>query len=105
MSDTVQRNVEARRFELIRDGVVAGFIDYRERDDNQIWFTHTEVDAAFAGQGLATILTQGAIEDALADPDAVLVPACPYTRTWLKKHPEFEDRVDESPLPPESEHS
>lgn len=102
MTETiVQQNPEHSRFEILVDGAVAGFAEYRTRPNGQTVFTHTEVDADFAGRGLGGILARGAVEAVLADPAAVIVPACPFIRSWLHKHPEHADRVDESSLPPE----
>lgn len=49
---------------------------------------HTEVSPDYAGQGLASVLAQGAVED-IAARAFVLVPVCPYVAGWLPKHPEF----------------
>ncbi|MFS0853100.1 GNAT family N-acetyltransferase [Microbacterium sp. 179-I 3D4 NHS] len=85
MSDiTVTRNDEASRYELRTGDVVAGFAAYEQRHGS-IRFTHTEVDPAFQGQGLAGKLAGAALADAAATGDAI-VPLCPYMAKYLETH-------------------
>ncbi|MFK0255019.1 GNAT family N-acetyltransferase [Streptomyces sp. NPDC090445] len=61
-------------------------------------FHHTEVDAAFAGQGLASLLLREALADVRRSGMRV-VPVCPYMAAYLERHPEFGDLAD--PVTPE----
>jgi hypothetical protein len=81
---TVIDHAEAGRYEILRDGALAGFSDYRDRVGRRI-FVHTEVDPAFAGQGLATRLIAAALDDAVAKGLRV-VPRCPFVRAYLERH-------------------
>ncbi|MGY1551482.1 GNAT family N-acetyltransferase [Microbacterium sp. A588] len=81
---TVTRNDEASRYEIHLGGVLAGFADFRLRD-GEILFTHTEVDPAFQGKGLASILASNALADAVTS-GATIVPYCPYIASYLKKN-------------------
>ena len=81
---TVTRNDEASRYEIHSDGTLAGFAEF-DRRPGSIRFTHTEVDPAFQGQGLAGRLAEGALTDAAASDDAV-VPLCPYIAKYLTTH-------------------
>jgi hypothetical protein len=90
---TVVDNVQLSRFEIVHDGALAGFAEY-ERSDGVITFTHTEIDEAFAGKGLASILIKHALDDARAAGVAVL-PVCPFVRGYIAKHPEYLDLVSE----------
>ncbi|MGW1027156.1 GNAT family N-acetyltransferase [Streptomyces sp. NPDC002577] len=74
------------------DGKTAGLTAYRDRDDQRVFF-HTEVDDAFAGQGLASILVQQALTD-VRDSGKRIVPVCPYVAKFLKKQEEFADITD-----------
>ncbi len=56
----VIQDAAANRFELLVDGQHAGLTDYVVRDDTLI-FTHTEVDPAHQGSGLASELVRGAL--------------------------------------------
>lgn len=85
MSDiTVTRNDELSRYEIRTDGTLAGFSEY-DRRPGMIRFTHTEVDPAFQGQGLAGKLAAEALADAAASGDTI-VPLCPYIAKYLQTH-------------------
>lgn len=78
---------EAERYEVKVNGVVAGRAEY-VRGPGQISFTHTEVDPAYGGRGLAGKLAQQALDDAKASGLEVL-PFCPYFRSFIEKHPDY----------------
>ncbi|MGW5867304.1 GNAT family N-acetyltransferase [Streptomyces sp. NPDC055239] len=94
---TVRRVDSRHRYEILVDGTTAGLTAYRDRDGQRVFF-HTEVDDAFAGQGLASILVQQALTDVRAS-GLRIVPVCPYVAKFLKKHEEFADITD--PVTPE----
>ncbi len=81
---TVTRNDDASRYEIRTGDVLAGFAEY-DRKHGQIRFTHTEVDPAFQGQGLAGRLAEAALTDAAATGDPI-VPLCPYIAKYLGTH-------------------
>ncbi|GGU98786.1 N-acetyltransferase [Streptomyces litmocidini] len=94
----VVRRVDPRhRYEILVDGERAGLTAYRDRDDRRVFF-HTEVDEAYAGRGLASILVEQALADVRAS-GMRIVPVCPYVAKFLKKHEEFADITD--PVTPE----
>ncbi|ALX66246.1 GNAT family N-acetyltransferase [Microbacterium sp. XT11] len=80
----VTRNDDSSRYEIHVGDVLAGFAEF-DRRPGAIRFTHTEVDPAFQGQGLAGILAKAALTDAAATGDAI-VPLCPYIAKYLKTH-------------------
>ena len=89
----IQDNPAQLRYEVLDDdGTVAGFAAYRNRPGSRI-FVHTEVDGAYAGQGVAGRLARYAVEH-VRDAGQRLVPYCPYIAGWLKRHPEFDGVVD-----------
>ncbi|MGP4087373.1 GNAT family N-acetyltransferase [Streptomyces sp. KR55] len=94
---TVQRVDAKHRYEILVDDKTAGLTAYRDRDDQRVFY-HTEVDDAFAGQGLASILVQQALTDVRSSGKRI-VPVCPYVAKFLKKHEEFADITD--PVTPE----
>ncbi|MET9734406.1 GNAT family N-acetyltransferase [Streptomyces sp. NPDC006458] len=102
MSDTPTVTVQPvdvrHRYEIHVDGVRAGLTAYRDRDRQRVFF-HTEVDDAFAGQGLAGRLVEEALTDVRARGMRV-VPVCPYVAKFLKQHHEFDDITD--PVTPEA---
>ncbi len=84
---------DAHRFELRSGDAVLGFIDYRLAD-GVITLVHTEVDPAHTGQGHAATLARGALDDARSRGLAV-VPSCPFVASYIGKHPEYADLVDQ----------
>lgn len=95
MTTTVRDNPEASRFEIHVDDALAGFADYR-LSPGRIAFTHTEVDDAFAGQGLARQLVDEALTD-VRRRDLAVLPFCPYVRRVIARNPEqYLDLVPES---------
>jgi predicted GNAT family acetyltransferase len=90
---TVVDNVQLQRYEVVHDGALAGFAEYR-RSTGSILFTHTEIDDAFTGKGLASTLIKHALNDARGAGVAVL-PQCPFVKGYIEKHPEYLDLVPE----------
>ena len=95
MDVAVRNSPDRQRYEALADGAVAGFAEYRGADD-LIVFTHTEVDPAHEGQGVGSALVRGALDDARARHLAVL-PLCPFVRSWIEHHPDYEDLVYRRP--------
>jgi uncharacterized protein len=89
MSDTprttVERNDARKRYEVMVDGEVGGFLMYRPSTDGRVILPHTEVDPAYKGQGLGSILAAGALAD-LARRGDVVVPTCPFVAHYLTDH-------------------
>ena len=91
MADTeVRDNPNQSRYEITVDGALAGFAAYRRRE-GRIVFTHTEVDDAYAGQGLGGRLARGALDDVRAAGDIEVVALCPFIAAWIDKHPDYQD--------------
>lgn len=74
------------------DGSPAGRAEYLLRDGQKV-FVHTEVDESHSGLGLASRLVRFALDDVRASGE-LLVPICPFVRTYIRRHPEYEDLVD-----------
>src|SRR5215470_11559246 len=87
----VVRNDEESRYEAWSGDTLAGVAVYRERANRMI-FTHTEVEAAFEGKGIAKALAAAALEDVVRR-GGVIVPLCPFIAHYLREHPEFEPHV------------
>ena len=84
----VVHNERAHRFEAVIDGHRV-LITYR-RFPGKIVFDHTEVPPHLEGQGLAAKLTSVALEYA-REQHLRVVPECPYTAEYLRRHPEDQD--------------
>lgn len=79
------------RFALYADGELAGIAEYRRRP-GVLAFTHTEVDPAYEGKGLGSVLARAALDQARAAGLGVL-PFCPFINGWIAKHPDYVDLV------------
>jgi uncharacterized protein len=83
---------ESGRFTIAVDGSTAGFTEIKDQDGRRT-FTHTEVDDAFQGRGLATILIGEALQQT-RDGGLRIVPVCSMVADYVKEHSEFDDVVD-----------
>lgn len=91
MTTTVANDPAGGRFIAYVDGAEAGSARY-ELADETITFTHTEVDDAYEGQGVAGTLAQHALDDSRAKGLRV-VPRCPFIAGWIERHPDYADLV------------
>ena len=87
-------NGDAGRFELWVEGQLAGFAEHHRRDGVLV-ITHTEIDPAFEGRGLGSVLTRSVLEGARRRGEPVL-PLCPFTRAYIQRHPSFVELVPRS---------
>ncbi|OZE85904.1 MULTISPECIES: GNAT family N-acetyltransferase [Nocardiaceae] len=85
---------QADRFTVSVDGTQVGFTEFVDDEDARRIFFHTEVDAAYGGRGLATILVQQALDATRADAKRI-VPICPLVEAFVGKHSEFDDIVEQ----------
>ncbi|WP_049557262.1 GNAT family N-acetyltransferase [Nonomuraea sp. SBT364] len=91
--EVVDNSAESR-FEILLDGKVAGFADYRLLP-TKIVFTHTEVSPEHEGQGLAGRMVKHALEEA-RDAGLTVQPLCPYVASYIERHPDFKGLLDDS---------
>ncbi len=82
---------DQHRFEIWVGDALAGFAVYRPRPDRYT-FVHTEIDPAFGGRGLASILIKAALDEMRARGIAVL-PQCPFVRRYISRHLDYLDLV------------
>lgn len=82
---------DSSRYEARIGGELAGFAEYRRRPDAVV-ITHTEVLPEFEGKGVGGVLVRGALDDIRAAGGQV-VPVCPFTAAYIRKHPEYLDLV------------
>jgi predicted GNAT family acetyltransferase len=87
----VRDNPDNRRFEAWLDGHLAGFAQYRRRP-SAVVFTHTEVDPAYRGRGVAGVLASSALARVREAGEKIVV-ICPYIAGYLREHPEDQDLV------------
>lgn len=92
MSIEVKNNPEENRYEAYLDGRLAGVAVYG-LGPSTIVFLHTEVEPEFEGKGIGSALAKGALEDVRAAGEYDVVPLCPFIKTYIERHPEFDDLV------------
>jgi predicted GNAT family acetyltransferase len=89
VSDVIQ-NQELDRFELVVDGELAGYAEYRVVGTDMI-FTHTEIISEERGHGLGGRLVRDALDQVRDHTDYRVVAQCPFVSHWLKDHPDYRD--------------
>lgn len=80
------------RFTIAVDGKPVGLTAFTDRPGQRVFY-HTEVDEAFGGRGLATIVIAEALA-ATREEGLRIVPVCPTVLAYVRKHQEFADIVD-----------
>jgi predicted GNAT family acetyltransferase len=83
---TVRDNPTEHRYEIHDGDQLAGFSEYK-LTQYKIAFTHTQVDPAFNGRGLAHQLVTEELDDVRRRGLAVL-PFCPYVRKVIAREPD-----------------
>lgn len=84
------RNEDRNRFEIrTEDGRLAGFAEYAARA-GVVEFTHTVVKDEYEGQGIGSKLARAALDEVRGSGDKV-VPTCPFIKSWIEKHPDYQD--------------
>jgi predicted GNAT family acetyltransferase len=96
MTTDVHDEPDAHRFEIHVDGELAGFARY-VRKGGRIYFVHTEIDPAFEGKGLGSVLASRSL-DAVRSTGEPVVPLCPFIASFIERHPAYDDLVDKELL-------
>lgn len=82
---TVDRNDEKSRYEVHVGDTLAGFVVFETDEHGRLVFVHTEIDHAFAGRGLGSVLVGEALAD-VARRGETVVPVCPFVVKYLRGH-------------------
>ncbi|MCZ7414515.1 GNAT family N-acetyltransferase [Streptomyces sp. WMMC897] len=85
------------RFEAHLGDRVAAVVAYRDTGRVRE-LIHTQVDAEFEGQGVASALARGALDELRAE-GLLVRPTCPYVTGWIKRHAEYLDMVEPQAKP------
>ncbi|MCU1444156.1 MAG: hypothetical protein JWQ59_2306 [Cryobacterium sp.] len=78
------------RYTVWLDNQPVGLADY-VATGRDIRFTHTEVDPAHRGKGLAGILIEQALDDVRTRLCVPIVAECPYVAEWIDRNVEYQD--------------
>lgn len=88
MEYKIINNTASNRIEAKLDTEVIGLVDYELTEDNVLIVPHTEVNTKYEGQGIAGAMTKALLDFAETNNYKVL-PICPYTKTYIDRHPEY----------------
>ncbi|MFG2191887.1 GNAT family N-acetyltransferase [Streptomyces sp. NPDC048639] len=91
-SAEVTENADKARYEVRVGADLAGFAEYRARN-GRIVFTHTEIDPAFQGRGLARALAGAALDD-VRERGLTATPLCPFIADYIRRNPQYAEIVD-----------
>jgi predicted GNAT family acetyltransferase len=83
---TIDHDAAHSRYELRIEGTVVGVANYIRSGDT-VSITHTGVETALRGRGLAGALTEYALQDLRREGLAVL-PHCSFVSDYIAKHRE-----------------
>jgi uncharacterized protein len=86
----VTHDPDDSRFEYRAGGSVAELV-YRLRGERMV-LLHTGVPVAMEGHGVGGELVRAAVGYA-ASQGLTVVPACPFARDWLERHPDIAAQV------------
>jgi hypothetical protein len=92
----VTENDDQHRYDVTMDGQHAGFARYVRRG-GRTYFVHTEIDPKFEGHGLGSKLAAGALA-AERTAGRKVVPLCPFIRSYIDRHPDLLELVDQAML-------
>ncbi len=88
--DRVSRNAAEDRYEL-QVGDEVAVAAYRQQGD-VVTFTHTEVPKALEGQGVATKLIAGALDD-VRHRKLKIIAACEFVAAYVQRHSDVQDLI------------
>ena len=79
---------------LYRAGDDEAELTYSRAGEGLVIIDHTEVPAAFRGQGVGQALVERAVADFRAQGKKVL-PLCPFAAAQFRRHPDWADLLQE----------
>lgn len=85
-------NEQQHRYEALDGDAVAAYAVYSRHPDADV-VTHTQVDSAYEGKGVASQLVQHVLGD-VREQGRKVVPECPFVRRYVGRHwEEYQDVV------------
>jgi predicted GNAT family acetyltransferase len=92
----VRKNEDAHRYEAYLDGDRVGVAEY-QLTDGLVVFTHTEVEDRCEGMGVGSALAREALDDVRRDGSRQVLPLCPFIKSWIGHHEDYQDLVYGAP--------
>ena len=93
MEYEIRHNPDEYRFEAISNLEIVGVVNYY-KENNIINVTHTGVKREYEGLGIAGALTK-AILSYITKNNLKVNPLCSYTKTYIDRHPEYNNLLHE----------
>lgn len=93
MEYNIRHNQIENRFEALSNQEIIGVVNYY-KEGNVIVVTHTGVEPKYEGQGIAGVLTKDVL-DYITKNDLKITPLCSYTRSYIDRHPEYNNLLNE----------
>ncbi|SEB09425.1 hypothetical protein SAMN04488580_10734 [Mycobacterium sp. 283mftsu] len=90
--EPVEVTQEADRFSIAVDGKPVGLTAFIEHGEQRVFY-HTEIDPAFGGRGLASVLIAQALATTRQQGKRI-VAICPMVKAYVEKHHDFDDILD-----------
>lgn len=88
---TLIDNAEKNQYEF-QIGKLTPRIEYIKTSDGEVYFMRTIVPFGLQGKGIGSQLTKKALID-IQKQGLRLIPMCPFTATYIQKHPEWKSLV------------
>jgi predicted GNAT family acetyltransferase len=88
-NNKVVHNPDKQRYEIHVDGILAGITEAHQNGE-VVTFPHTKIFEQFEGQGLASELVAGALDDVRVHGKKIIAE-CPYVARFVEKHPDYAD--------------
>ena len=88
----IQDDPDAHRYKVWLGDEYAAYSEY-ENEPGRVVFTHTVVRPKFEGRGIGTRLAKFAVDD-VRSRGLRITPVCPFIRSWLERHDEYDSIVD-----------
>jgi predicted GNAT family acetyltransferase len=92
----VTNQLEKQQFEIHSEGKLA-FLQY-QLYGHQLILVHTVVPPELEGKGIGSALAKTGLEYARQN-QLKVVPICPFVRSYLQRHHEYQDLVQQSSDP------
>ncbi len=90
---TIVHRPERFRWEAVLGGEVVGYADY-ELSEWLATFTHTVVEPAHEGHGIASRLARAALDEVRREGTRKVRPLCWYIAGWIDHHPDYRDLLE-----------
>ncbi|MET0452271.1 MAG: GNAT family N-acetyltransferase [Mycobacterium sp.] len=79
-------------FTVAVEGNPVGLMKFLDHDGQRVFY-HTEVESAFEGRGLATLLIGEGLAATRTDGKRI-VAVCPMVSAYVKKHHDYDEVID-----------